>query len=212
MRKLFLLLTGAILLSSCEKTFDVSSLQEEIKTNLNQQSGISVKAVHCPNNIKIQPESTFECTGELNPDGGFFITVKQEQDGKAKWEIPSSWRLLNLSELEAEFKQKLKASEQNGLRISCGNVYRATKPGDSFECQLLRKEKTDSILVKVEPEGQVKWQEVRTLTVPEKASKAGTTITTASTSPTSSPTQSDQSPVPPGATVKDETGWAELND
>lgn len=217
MRKILLFLAGTVILSGCEKTFDVTSLQEEIKTSLNQQNGISVKSVHCPTNIKIQPENTFECTGELNPDGGFFVTVQQENEGKAKWEIPNSWRLLNLTKLEAEFQEKIKATPQNGLRVTCGGSYRVIKPGDSFECQLTRKDKTDAILVKIEPEGQVNWQEVRTVTVPEKATSAlpspaaipDTTTTAATVS--SLPSES-KSAVPPGAQIKDETGWQELND
>jgi hypothetical protein len=129
---------SAIVLSSCAKTLDARKIEETIKSELNNQGKLSVESITCPKGIKLQSGQSFECTGELKPDGGFFVTVTQTDDaGNVSWDVPNSWRLLNLSKLESEFRQTLAAKSTVPIqKIDCGGLYRPTKPGDSFECQL----------------------------------------------------------------------------
>jgi hypothetical protein len=226
---------ATIALSSCAKTLEASKIEEIIKADLNKQSGLSVKSITCPMGIKSEPGKTFECIGELDPDGGFFITVKQEDEqGRVSWEVPNSWRLLNLTQLEAEFKQKLMAKSQLEPKVDCGSGYRATKPGDSFECKLVqqlqqRKQlqepkseqtklqtklqqksslQSDTIVVRVEPEGNVTWQEVRIL-----AAQPPTSASVNKASNPSAKTQTSPSTdLPPEVGIKDNTGWTQLSD
>lgn len=149
---------GAILLVGCSKESDTSKIEAILKTELEKQNGIALKAVKCPQKLQADPGKEFECTGELNPEGGFFIQVKASgETDKVDWDIPHSWRLLNLAKLETEFQQVLvqaqstnSAAQANAqsdrtdkskppldLKVSCGGGYRVVKPGDSFECQLV---------------------------------------------------------------------------
>jgi Domain of unknown function (DUF4333) len=214
--RLLLIVMSTIVLSSCARTLEPSKVEDAIKADLTQQSDLSIKSFTCPSNVKIEPGSTFECAGELKPNGGFYVLVKQEDAArKVSWEVPNSWRLLNLAKLETEFKQKLQDQKQPELRVNCGGVYRATKPGDSFECKLLRKDKSDVVLVRVEPEGKVTWQEVRTLAAKPPTATAQSAATTNPSTPEASDSARSQLQKPtPGAYlgVKDQTGWAELGD
>lgn len=227
-------LIATIALSSCAKTLESSKIEETIKADLNKQNGLSIKSITCPTEVKPEPGKTFECIGELDPDGGFFITVKQEDaQGNVSWEVPSSWRLLNLARLESEFKQKLADKSLSQPKIDCGGSYRATKPGDSFECKLVRQIQakrqkspqttpqptklppqppkksplqSETIVVRVEPQGTVTWQEVRIVEP---------VTSTASNKPSGLPakTQADTSRgLPSQVGIKDDTGWTQLSE
>jgi hypothetical protein len=224
----------AIVLSGCSKTLDAKKVEEAIKADLSNQGKLSVKSITCPTGVKVQPGQSFECTGELDPDGGFFVTVHQEDDrGNVSWAVPNSWRLLNLSQLETEFKQALAAKSPNEPSVDCGGKLRATQPGDSFECKLVRQIKLNSkvksevkakpgvttkvsqpakpltssatIVVRVQPEGNVTWQEVQTITVESTKPASG------ARSQNSDKTEST-SKLPSAIGVKDETGWVQLGD
>lgn len=224
---------AAIALSSCAKTLEASKIEETIKADLNKQNGLSIKSITCPTDIKSESGKTFECIGELDPEGGFFVTVKQGAQGNVSWEVPSSWRLLNLVQLESEFKQKLTAKSQSDPKIDCGSDYRATKPGDSFECKLVRQIQTKpqqtnsqqiepqpksqpqkpplqsgTIVVRVEPQGTVTWQEVQIL-----AAQSATATASNKPSNLSAETQVDTStPLSSEVGTRDESGWTQLND
>ncbi|MBD2330001.1 DUF4333 domain-containing protein [Alkalinema sp. FACHB-956] len=97
-----------ISLTGCNQSSATHSIETLLKTEIEKQSGISVKTITCPKNLQAQPDQEFECTGALNPEGGFFIQVRAtaEKD-KVNWEIPHSWRLLNLAKLESEVQAVL---------------------------------------------------------------------------------------------------------
>jgi hypothetical protein len=57
-----------------------------------------------------------------------------------------------LPPLLGDFQTRISEPE---LRVNCGSTYRATKPGDSFECKLLQKGKSDTVLVRIELEGKL---------------------------------------------------------
>ncbi|MBW4579011.1 MAG: DUF4333 domain-containing protein [Tildeniella nuda ZEHNDER 1965/U140] len=166
---------STIALAACAQTLDADKVETAIKTDLGKQAGLAVKAIHCPSDIKQAQGRSFECTGELEPDGGFFVTVQQQDDrGTVVWDVPNSWRLLNLATLEAQFQQVLQTQHGSKPTVNCGGRYRATKPGDSFECRLTRRTvpaktasnraaetraaKTDpaeTIVIQVQPEGNI---------------------------------------------------------
>lgn len=147
MKKRFAIVFSAIALSACTRTLDPAAIESEIQADLTRQAKIPIRSIACPADIKSEVGQTFECVGALNPDGGFFITVKQKDDqGNISWQVPNSWRLLNLSSLASEFQKTLGTS----IEVNCGEGYRPTKAGDSFECKLNGRSPTDTILVKVE--------------------------------------------------------------
>ncbi|MBL1177220.1 DUF4333 domain-containing protein [Pantanalinema sp. GBBB05] len=209
--------TMLMLLPACEQPLAVTPIEASIQSDLKQRGQISVQAITCPPDVTSEVGKAFECVGELDPSEIFFITVTQEDDrGKVRWEVPSSWSLLNLNQLETEFEQKLKATTKVNLKVNCGGVYRPTKAGDSFSCQVVQlttkgqSQSSDSILVKVEPEGKVTWQEIR-MVAAKPTSIASSPSTSTPVLPNVAPS-SAPSPVSSEVEPKDATGWTQLDD
>lgn len=204
-------------LTACSKSLDKASIEAQIKTELSQKGNLAIGSVTCPEDLRSQIGQTFECVGALEPDGGFFVEVEQEDElGTVSWEVPNSWRLLNLLTLEAEFQKVLQTSKgirPNVVQVDCGELYRPTKPGDSFECQLKgRLQQPETILVRVESGGNVTWRTVKQVWVMPKA-KANSTASAASAQSSAGlsiqPTVAE-SPIQTGA--EDASGWVPLAD
>jgi hypothetical protein len=191
-----------VTLASCEKTLDATKIEETIKSGITKQGGSSVKSVICPNNIKPKAASTFECVGVLDEKVGFAISVQQQDDqGNITWDASSVKGLLNISQLKTEFEQGLQ-KEMGRAAIDCGgaSLYRPVKPGETFECQLFKREEKsekpshsnpsedksakqpeqpkETIQVTIQPSGDINWQ--RTIKVSDPRS---TTIATNSGMP-----------------------------
>jgi hypothetical protein len=152
---------------------DVRPLETSIKTELEKQGGIIVQAVLCPKDMPKGKDNFFQCKGKLVPRGEFVVTVQQEDDaGKVKWEILNSNGLLNLPRLEKRLQKEVgtEIGVEPTIKCSAGTrQYRATKPGDSFECKVTNGKLTspqgqiDKLVVKVDAIGNVNWQQYRTI-------------------------------------------------
>ncbi|WP_421656102.1 DUF4333 domain-containing protein [Leptothermofonsia sp. ETS-13] len=187
----FLFVASLLTLTGCGKPLDTAKIAETIQDDIIKQGGLSLKSVVCPDGVKPESGQTFECVGILDTDGGFAIPVTQQDDqGTVRWSVPSVKGLVNVSELQTKIQQELE-KELGPLTINCGNnIYRAVKPGESFECKVLKRgakpiakltEKTAEkslqtnnrqtkqaaqnqqpgiILVTIDPAGGVNWQRV----------------------------------------------------
>jgi hypothetical protein len=228
---------GAIVLSSCAKTLDARQIEETIKFDLNKQGKLSVESVTCPRNVKPRAGQSFECTGELKPEGGFFITVTQtDAEGSVSWDIPNSWRLLNLSKLESEFRQTLATKSAVSVqKVDCGGLYRPTKPGDRFECQLQfakpvpskataqekvkvrQPEKVDAAIAKSKPDPTNPISTILAVQVKPEGEVTWQEIQTIKTVSNVASSSGSVAPVKQAAAVDatgkvDATGWPELGD
>lgn len=223
------LLIGSMLLVACGPTLDTRKVEETIQDAIIKQGGISLKNVYCPARVKPATGQSFECFGELDSGKAVAIPVKQLDDkGTLQWDVPSVRGLLNLARLEVEFQEAIKSETGLQPKIDCGSTYRAARPGESFECKVTKqavkkaeaknqkpqltdktdkkdakakqkKEQPDSILVSIDPEGNVNWQQVfqdRTL-----AAKPATATKPASApekpAPESEPEPEKKAPPPP---------------
>jgi hypothetical protein len=168
---LFSLLSG---LAACGgDRLDVRPLETSIKTELEKQGGIIVQTVFCPKDVPKVKDGFFQCKGKLVPRGEFVVTVQQEDEvGKVKWEVLNSNGLLNLPRLEKRLQKEVGAEIGVEPTIKCSTgtrQYRATKPGDSFECRVTNGKLTspqgqiDKLVVKVDAIGNVNWQQYRTI-------------------------------------------------
>jgi hypothetical protein len=210
-----------LVLPACEHNLAVTPIEAKIQADLKQRGQLPVQSISCPSDVKLAVGKSFDCVGELEPSGTFFVTVTQENDrGQVRWEVPSSWSLLNLNQLESEFEQKLKIITKASPNVDCGGVYRPTKPGDSFECKLVqsttkgRPAVGETIVVKVEPAGKVTWQEIRIVAAKPSSivsSASNSTLPTPDVAPSSSPSSSNRTSSSE-VTTKDATGWTQLND
>ena len=153
-RSTYLALVGCLLLTTtltaCGKTLEVSKIQEAIKEDVIKKGATSLKSVFCPKDVQPEAGKTFECIGELDGGNAFAINVKQEDAaGKVQWDIPNAKGILNLDKLQAIFLASIKTEPGAPPEINCGGIYRAVKPGDSFDCVVTPKASAKSADKKV---------------------------------------------------------------
>lgn len=226
--RIFKLLPFAFLvvfLSSCQKALDEAKIEDTIKSSITKQGGTSLKSVICPNNIKPKEATSFECTGVLEGNIGFPISVKQQDNqGNVVWDLASVKGLLNMVQLQTEFEQGLK-KEIGRVSIDCGGaiLYRPVKPGESFECKLLKRDQPgeksvkqsdkdtprETLQVTIQPSGDINWQRIIRVSDPNAATIATNPTpklsTPETTQPESKPSEtpkfetSERSPTPPAA-------------
>jgi hypothetical protein len=126
-----------ILISGCTPSSNkaIESLQAKILEDVVSQGGSSLKSVVCPPDQ--QKAASFTCTGILDSGHGFDIAVKSQEGQNYAWEIVSINGLLNMSQIQAAIQSGL-MTEINAAKIDCGTTtsYKATKPGEQFECQV----------------------------------------------------------------------------
>lgn len=206
-RKLPLLLLGILAgLTACSNNLEVSPLETSIKTELEKQGGIIVQTVVCPEDVPKAVGAFFQCKGRLLPRGEFVVTVQQEDEaGKLKWEVLNSNGLLNLPRLEKRLQKEVGTEIGAEPTIKCGTgtrQYRSTKPGDSFECKVINGKLTspqgqiDKLVVKVDAQGNVNWQQYRTIQTIATSPSPGAALPGAAASAKTSATSSKASPSP----------------
>ena len=86
-----------------------------------------------------------------------------DSQGTVQWQIPHSSSILNLIKLEEHFQKALGEETGVAAAIDCGASYRAKKPGDAFECEVVgglatQRDRVDTILVRIDRQGNLTWQ------------------------------------------------------
>ena len=166
------LLFWLLLLSACSYRLNTQQIETDIKADIERQGRrVMLKAVTCPQGVSKQAGSYFRCVGEL-PTGEFFTinVIQQDDTGSVTWDIPSSKALVNLVNLEGDIEKELGKELGQRFTVDCGDVYRINNPGTSFECDIvgdvtIGSDRYESILVKINQQGNIDWQEV-TVPVP----------------------------------------------
>ncbi|HEY9735969.1 MAG TPA: DUF4333 domain-containing protein [Trichocoleus sp.] len=182
--RVLLLLPAVSLLAACSNRLDVASVETDIKADIERQGRrLALKSVTCPSSIARQLNSTFRCVGELKPEGTFTINVVQtDSQGNVEWDIPNSKVMLNLVKVENQIQTGLAEAVGKQAVIDCGSeAYRVNLSGDRFECQVVGgvtagSDRIESVLVRVEPDGNLAWQEVRQPMQPLAQAQPGTAV------------------------------------
>ncbi|MGD1855891.1 MAG: DUF4333 domain-containing protein [Leptolyngbyaceae cyanobacterium] len=160
-------LVGLIFLGSCTQHLNMSRIENRIQDDIERQGRrLTLKTVICPNRVAKQADAYFRCVGEL-PDGAQFTinVIQQDNEGNVVWDVPSSKVLINLASLEETIQAETKAAVGRSLAIDCIDTYRASKRGDTFECNVVGTGtvptgRVESVLVKVSGSGDLEWQEI----------------------------------------------------
>lgn len=163
------LLFGSLLtLTSCFNRLDTTAIEREIETEIESQSRrLSLAEVRCPRDVYRQSGAYFRCVGQLRPEGQFTINVTQkDSQGTVEWDVPNSQVIINLAKIEAKLQEDFAKQFSKRASVDCGELYRVNQPGEQFECQViggvnLGQEVITALLVKVDPEGNLNWYEVR---------------------------------------------------
>ena len=161
----------------------MSRIEADIQDDIERQGRrLTLKDVICPTRVVKQAEAYFRCVGELFEGEQFTVNVIQQDDqGTVRWDVPSSKALINLASLEEQIQKGMREAFGKSLVVDCHDTYRINKRGDSFECDVVgagtvAAGRVESVLVKVNGESNLEWQEVVVGAVPV-ASPAGTTQT-----------------------------------
>jgi hypothetical protein len=218
-----LLALGILLLTACGQTLDHDRLAQSIQQDVIKQGGVSLKTVTCPKNVKPEVGQSFECIGETDAGYTFTIPVKQQDEqGNLLWDVPNAKGLLNLVKFETIVQESVQGELGSRPLIRCGGVYKAVKPGQTFDCAIdvkqavlkpkvadskteaaklktvaLKPSKPDTIRVTIDPENNINWQRVIPGTVSSAPGKSPATKTPQSSAKAAQPTGEPTKPVPP---------------
>jgi hypothetical protein len=198
--RLGLFLSGSFVLAGCVGRLNVRPIEDQIKADIERQGRrVALASVRCPKDVTRQAGAYFRCVGELKTEGQFTINVvQQDNQGTVEWDIPNSPVLLNLVKVETKLQEDFAKQFSRRPRVDCGEVYRINQPGELFECRVVGgvtvgQEQVNTIVVKIDPEGNLNWYEVREAIAP--LATTASAPTTAAT-PGATPTQDGAAPTP----------------
>lgn len=214
MRAIFrvaLLAGGLVTLTSCFNRLNTQAIEQEIEAEIESQSRrLSLSEVRCPRDVYRQSGAYFRCVGYVRPEGEFTINVVQkDSQGSIEWDIPNSQVILNLGKIEDKLQQEFAKAFSKRATLNCGDLYRLNQPGEQFECAVVGgvtvgQEQVTALVVKVDPEGNLNWYEVReaiapvanVADAPQEQTDETTTPSTSETAPTTNPPTQSSSPKP----------------
>lgn len=198
----------------------MAAIETDIKAAIERQGRrLTLREVRCPEDVTPQAGAHFRCVGELEPEGTFTINVIQEDaQGNVTWEVPNSRVILNLARVEANIQEGLTKVFSKRVLVDCGSeLYRANQPGDRFECAIVGglkvgAEAFDSVLVRVDTNGNLNWQERRQNNLATVAAETVSASTSQPTAPVSStvtmPASTSAAPAPDSVKTTTVTGPA----
>ena len=176
-----LLLGGLLTLTGCFNRLNTSMIENEIEAEIESQSRrLSIDEVRCPTGLYRQAGAYFRCVGMLRPEGQFTINVtQQDSQGNVEWDVPNSQVILNMSTVESDLQEGFAQQFSRRASIDCGELYRINQPGEEFECRVvgrvnLGQEDITALIVRVDPEGNLNWYEIREATAPVASADAST--------------------------------------
>lgn len=160
---------GSLGVAGCSSALNMAAIETEIQADIERQGRrLALREVLCPEDVTPQAGAFFRCVGELEPEGTFTINVTQtDSQGNVTWDVPNSRVLLNLAKVETNIQEGLGKALGKRALIDCGSeLFRVNQPGDRFECAIVGgitvgPDAFTSVLVKVDPEGNLNWQELR---------------------------------------------------
>ncbi len=171
--KACLIIAGFLGLTGCFNRLDTRAVEREIEAEIESQSRrISISEVRCPRDVYRQSGAYFRCVAYLRPEGEFTINVTQrDSQGNLDWDVPNSQVILNMGKVEEKLQAEFAKQFSKRALIDCGDLYRVNQPGQQFECRVvggvnLGQDEVNALIVKIDPEGNLNWYEVRESTAP----------------------------------------------
>lgn len=122
-------------LAACTSSLNMEAIKTAISEGLKTQMGLTVASVTCPESREVKAADTFECTATPTVGGRLILKVTQKDDtGNIAWELGKIEGLIDLVSLEGVIKNGVKEQDGLDVTVACGGKFRATEPGNSFEC------------------------------------------------------------------------------
>ena len=84
-----LLVAGALGVAGCgDKKLDTGKLEGKIKDGIEKQAGVKIKAVDCPDDVKVKKGDTFNCKATTQTGQSANVKVtQQDDDGKVNYQV-----------------------------------------------------------------------------------------------------------------------------
>ena len=78
----------AVLAAACSRPLDIDGLESQLKTDLEKEFDAKDLTVTCPDDVKAEAGSTFECQASDATGATVVITVTQKNDqGEVTWKV-----------------------------------------------------------------------------------------------------------------------------
>ncbi|MCX6549607.1 MAG: DUF4333 domain-containing protein [Acidobacteria bacterium] len=146
---------------ACGTTLDMGAIGKSVTEGVQSQLSLPVASVTCPTETRAaKAGDTFECTAIPKDGGKLTVKVTQNDDkGNVKWEVVKMEGLTDLKLVEEAVMNGLKEQAGIDATITCGAKYRATKAGESFDCQAKSADKGDATVTVTmkDTEGHISW-------------------------------------------------------
>ncbi|MGB7413261.1 MAG: DUF4333 domain-containing protein [Thermosynechococcaceae cyanobacterium] len=133
-KRFLVLVTGLSLLTACTPTLKIEKLERLVKQDFATQTGIAVKAVTCPQDIKLETNHSFDC--EIKAEDGKALKVKVTQKdsaGNVKWTTNEG--LIPLATVEQSIQESFQQQKET-VTADCGGKFKIAFQGDTFNCSV----------------------------------------------------------------------------
>lgn len=143
--------------AGCTERIDMDLVREQVRVSVEEQFGLEVAGVECPEAREAKVDDVFECTATTGGGATVVFEVLQLPEGEASITGGVTRGLLRRERLAADIQAGLQAQGLDA-EVDCGPGYSDTAPGESFECQARGREKITRVIVTVQDrEGRVGW-------------------------------------------------------
>lgn len=94
-RLLLVLMAAVAVTSACQVSvgggLDIDRIEQEIATGIEEQTGIAVTSVECPEDVEAEAGNNFTCTVTAEDGDTASVDVTQEDDeGNVRWNLRQS--------------------------------------------------------------------------------------------------------------------------
>jgi hypothetical protein len=76
--------------SATSETLDTAGLERELKTQIESQTGGTIRSVECPADVELEEGGTFECTAEESNADHTIVVTQVDDQGNLEWEVTGS--------------------------------------------------------------------------------------------------------------------------
>ncbi len=127
MRLVLISLAALLALVGCTKTLDLESAEESFATRIEDETGVSLASVTCPEDVVAEQGSTFECRATADDGTEIDLTVRQtDGEGNVSFDEP----LLHTPEAERSLAGQLGP----GAAVDCPDLV-LVRQGHVVTCQ-----------------------------------------------------------------------------
>lgn len=159
MSTLGVLTAGALLLTGCSTTIDVSKIETSVQDGLAEQVG-GEWTVTCPDSMEVQAGLTTNCMATSATGETLDVNVTQNDDqGNVTWEVPETG--LDMAKAESSIAAEISAQAGGEWTVTCPDDVPIQK-GLTANCEATSAD-GQSVMINItqtDDQGNVTWETV----------------------------------------------------